>query len=420
MDSHSITLLIVLVILVGLSAFFSATETAFMSLSRIKIKNLAQLGDKRAKRVLRLSENPDKLLSAVLIGNNIVNIASASIATVLFVKFVGDNGATLSTVVMTVVVLIFGEVSPKGIAKEVPEKFAMSVAGVISLLTTVFTPFSFLLTGLKNLLGRMFKVEADNGFSEDELLTIVDEAEQEGDLGSSESELIRNAIEFTDHTAQDILTPRIDVTAADAEISVEDLAALFRESGFSRIPVYEETVDNIIGIINEKDFYKQVNDGAKPLAEMMQPAMFVPASVGVQDLLAQMQQQKTHMAVVVDEFGGTEGIVTLEDIIEELFGEIWDEHDEEEEEDITEVSQNTFTVSASTPIDDFFEEFEVSEETEVATVNGWVQSHTGKLPTVGDTFDFEHLTVTVMSVDEQRAEDIQVLVHPHKKAQEEE
>lgn len=419
MDSHSITLLIVLIISVGLSAFFSATETAFMSLSRIKIKNLAQMGDKKAQRVLRLSENPDKLLSTVLIGNNIVNIASASIATVLFVKYLGDNGATVSTVVMTVIVLIFGEVSPKGIAKEVPEKFAMAVSGVISMLITVFTPFSFLLVKLKDLLSRMFRVEAESGFSEDELLTIVDEAEQDGGLDSNESELIRNAIEFTDHTAQDILTPRIDVTATDVETSAEEMAALFRESGFSRIPLYEETVDNIVGIINEKDFYNHTADGEKPLREIMQSAMFVPASVKVPDLLAEMQAKKTHMAIVVDEFGGTEGIVTLEDILEELVGEIWDEHDEEEEEDITAVAEDTFTVSASTPVDDFFEEFDVSEETEVATVNGWVQSHTGKLPEVGDTFDFEHLTVTVMSVDEQRAEEVQVVVHP-KEVQEEE
>lgn len=419
MDSHSITLLIVLIISVGLSAFFSATETAFMSLSRIKIKNLAQMGDKKAQRVLRLSENPDKLLSTVLIGNNIVNIASASIATVLFVKYLGDNGATVSTVVMTVIVLIFGEVSPKGIAKEVPEKFAMAVSGVISMLITVFTPFSFLLVKLKDLLSRMFRVEAESGFSEDELLTIVDEAEQDGGLDSNESELIRNAIEFTDHTAQDILTPRIDVTATDVETSAEEMAALFRESGFSRIPLYEETVDNIVGIINEKDFYNHTAQGDKPLREIMQSAMFVPASVKVPDLLAEMQAKKTHMAIVVDEFGGTEGIVTLEDILEELVGEIWDEHDEEEEEDITAVAEDTFTVSASTPVDDFFEEFDVSEETEVATVNGWVQSHTGKLPEVGDTFDFEHLTVTVMSVDEQRAEEVQVVVHP-KEVQEEE
>lgn len=419
MDSHSITLLIVLIISVGLSAFFSATETAFMSLSRIKIKNLAQMGDKKAQRVLRLSENPDKLLSTVLIGNNIVNIASASIATVLFVKYLGDNGATVSTVVMTVIVLIFGEVSPKGIAKEVPEKFAMAVSGVISMLITVFTPFSFLLVKLKDLLSRMFRVEAESGFSEDELLTIVDEAEQDGGLDSNESELIRNAIEFTDHTAQDILTPRIDVTATDVKTSAEEMAALFRESGFSRIPLYEETVDNIVGIINEKDFYNHTADGEKPLREIMQSAMFVPASVKVPDLLAEMQAKKTHMAIVVDEFGGTEGIVTLEDILEELVGEIWDEHDEEEEEDITAVAEDTFTVSASTPVDDFFEEFDVSEETEVATVNGWVQSHTGKLPEVGDTFDFEHLTVTVMSVDEQRAEEVQVVVHP-KEVQEEE
>lgn len=418
MDSDSIILLVALVVLVALSAFFSATETAYMSLSRIKIKNMAALGDTRAKRVLRLCERSDSLISTVLIGNNIVNIASASIATILFVKFLGDKGATVSTAVMTVVVLIFGEVCPKGIAKEAPEKYALAVSGIITLLDTLFTPFNFLLVKLKSLMSRLFKVEKESGFSEEELITIVEEAEQEGDLDSSESELIRNAIEFTEHTAQDILTPRIDVTAAEIDTTPTEMAALFRESGFSRIPLYEDTVDNIVGIINEKDFYNHIAEGEKPLREMMQQAMFVPASVNVQDLLAEMQKKKTHMAIVVDEFGGTEGIVTLEDILEELVGEIWDEHDEEEDEDITEIAEDTFTVSASTPIDDFFEEFEVSEETEVATVNGWLQSHTGKLPEVGDTFDFENLTVTVISVDEQRAEDVRVVVHPKENMEE--
>ena len=418
MDSDSIILLVALVVLVALSAFFSATETAYMSLSRIKITNMAALGDTRAKRVLRLCERSDSLISTVLIGNNIVNIASASIATILFVKFLGDKGATVSTAVMTVVVLIFGEVCPKGIAKEAPEKYALAVSGIITLLDTLFTPFNFLLVKLKSLMSRLFKVEKESGFSEEELITIVEEAEQEGDLDSSESELIRNAIEFTEHTAQDILTPRIDVTAAEIDTTPTEMAALFRESGFSRIPLYEDTVDNIVGIINEKDFYNHIAEGEKPLREMMQQAMFVPASVNVQDLLAEMQKKKTHMAIVVDEFGGTEGIVTLEDILEELVGEIWDEHDEEEDEDITEIAEDTFTVSASTPIDDFFEEFEVSEETEVATVNGWLQSHTGKLPEVGDTFDFENLTVTVISVDEQRAEDVRVVVHPKENMEE--
>lgn len=419
MDSHSLTLLLVLIVLVGLSAFFSATETAYMSLSRIKIKNLANGGDKRARRVLKLCENYDNLLSTVLIGNNIVNIAASSIATVLFIKYLGGNGATVSTIVMTVTVLIFGEISPKGIAKEMPERYALAVSGVLQVLSVVFKPFNFLLVKFKGLLGRLFRVKEDSGITEDEILTIVDEAEQDGGLDSNESELIRNVIAFTDCTAQDILTPRIDVTAVEKGTSVKEMRATFRESGFSRIPLYDETVDDIVGILNEKDFYAHTENGETSLVAMMQPALFVPASVKVPDLLAQMQQKKTHMVIVVDEFGGTEGVVTLEDVLEELVGEIWDEHDEEEQEDITALTPDTFTVDALTPLEDFFEEFDVYEQTDVATVNGWVQSHTGKMPQVDDTFDFGHLTITVESIDEQRADLIRVTVHPKSESEEE-
>ncbi len=409
MDTHSIVLLVFLIVLIGLSAFFSATETAFMSLNRVKVKNMAATGDKRARRVLRLVEKSDTLLSTVLIGNNIVNIASASIATVLFVKYFADKGATLSTAVMTVVVLIFGEVTPKGIAKEIPERFALTVSGVIEGLSVLFTPLNFLLVKLKGSIKGMFKFSEETGITEDELLTIVDEAEQEGGIDSEESELIRNAIEFTDRAAKDILTPRIDVTAADIEITANELEALFRESGFSRIPVYRDTVDNIVGIVNEKHFHNQRALGEVTVEQVMQPALFVPPSVKISALLNQMQHKKTHMAVVVDEFGGTEGIVTLEDIVEELVGEIWDEHDEVET-DIQEMAADTFIVSASTPLNDFFEQFEVEEETDLSTVNGWVQSHIGKIPEQGDTFTFEHLTVTVISTDEQRAQDLQVVL----------
>ncbi len=418
MDSHSIILIVAIIVLTGLSAFFSATETAFMSLNRVKIKNLAQVGNKKAKRVLRLSEDPDRLLSTVLIGNNIVNIASASLATIFFVQLFQGNGATISTVVMTVVVLLFGEVTPKGIAKEMPEKFAMSVGGVVSFLATVFTPFNFLLVKLKGAISKLFKVEEESGITEEELLTIVDEAEQEGGIDSEESELIRNAIEFTDREAKDILTPRVDLTAVEIGIPPEELAAVFRETGFSRIPVYKETVDTIIGIVNEKQFYNALAQGGANIADLLQTALCVPPSVKISALLKQMQEKKTHMAVVVDEFGGTEGIVTLEDIVEELVGEIWDEHDEVEDT-TREVAQNTFTVPASMSLADFFEEFNIEEETDVATVNGWLLSHIGKIPEVGDSFDFEHITVTVLTTDELRAGDLQITVRPHEKKTEE-
>lgn len=410
MDSHSIGLILALIVLVALSAFFSATETAYMSLNRVRIKNMANDGDRRARRVMKLLDSYDRLLATVLIGNNIVNISSASIATVLFVSFFKNNGATISTVVMTVVVLIFGEITPKSLAKEAADSFALKVSGVMTALNTLFTPLSFLLIHLKSAVSRLIRVEKSGGITEDELLTLVDEAEQDGGIDSGEKELFHNVIEFTDLDAGDILTPRIDVVAIDIEETPKELQELFEETGFSRIPVYRDTIDNIVGVVNEKDFHRHLLGTENTIESILQPALFIPPSVKISELLKQLQQKKVHIAVVVDEFGGTEGIVTIEDIVEELVGEIWDEHDTVAAE-IREIGKDTFSVPASTELSEFFERFGVEEETEVSTVNGWVTAHIGKIPAVGDTFDFENLTVRVAATDEQRASEIEVTVH---------
>lgn len=410
MDSHSIGLILALIVLVSLSAFFSATETAYMSLNRVRIKNMANDGDRRARRVMKLLDSYDRLLATVLIGNNIVNISSASIATVLFVSFFKNNGATVSTVVMTLVVLIFGEITPKSLAKEAADSFALKVAGPVTVLNTLFFPLSFLLIHLKSAVSRLIRVEKSGGITEDELLTLVDEAEQDGGIDSGEKELFHNVIEFTDLDAGDILTPRIDVVAIDIEETPAELQKLFEETGFSRIPVYRETIDNIVGVVNEKDFHRNLRGTENTIESILQPALFIPPSVKISELLKQLQQKKVHIAVVVDEFGGTEGIVTIEDIVEELVGEIWDEHDTVAAE-IRKIGENTFAVPASTELSEFFEHFGVEEETDVSTVNGWVTAHIGKIPAVGDTFDFENLTVTVTATDEQRASEIEVTVH---------
>lgn len=410
MDSHSIGLILALIVLVALSAFFSATETAYMSLNRVRIKNMANDGDRRAQRVMKLLDSYDRLLATVLIGNNIVNISSASIATVLFVGFFKNNGATISTVVMTVVVLIFGEITPKSLAKEAADSFALKVAGPVTVLNTLFTPLSFLLIRLKSAASRLIRVEKSGGMTEDELLTLVDEAEQDGGIDSGEKELLHNVIEFTDLDAGDILTPRIDVVAIDIEETPKELQELFEETGFSRIPVYRDTIDNIVGVVNEKDFHRHPLGTENTIESILQPALFIPPSVKISELLKQLQQKKVHIAVVVDEFGGTEGIVTIEDIVEELVGEIWDEHDTVAAE-IREIGKDTFAVPASTELSEFFERFSVEEETEVSTVNGWVTAHIGKIPAVGDTFDFKNLTVRVAATDEQRASEVEVTVH---------
>lgn len=417
MDSHSIGLILALIVLVALSAFFSATETAYMSLNRVRIKNMATDGDRRARRVMKLLDSYDRLLATVLIGNNIVNISSASIATVLFVSFFKNNGATVSTVVMTVVVLIFGEITPKSLAKEAADSFALKVSGPVTVLNTLFFPLSFLLIHLKSAVSRLIRVEKSGGITEDELLTLVDEAEQDGGIDSGEKELFHNVIEFTDLDAGDILTPRIDVVAIDIEETPAALQKLFEETGFSRIPVYRETIDNIVGVVNEKDFHRHLRGTENTIESILQPALFIPPSVKISELLKQLQQKKVHIAVVVDEFGGTEGIVTIEDIVEELVGEIWDEHDTVTA-GMRKIGENTFAVPASTELSEFFERFGVEEETDVSTVNGWVTAHIGKIPAVDDTFDFENLTVTVTATDEQRASEIKVTVHERTETEE--
>lgn len=420
MDSHSTGLIVTLIIMIILSAYFSATETAFSSLNRIRIKNLAENGNRRAKLAYRLAENYDELISSVLVGNNIVNITASSVATVLFIQMLGGSaGPTASTVAMTIIILIFGEVTPKSIAKESPEAFAMFSAPIINVLIYVFKPINFLLVGIKKLVSRFIKVSDDRTISESELLTIVEEAEQEGGINANESTLIHNVIEFDDLEAIDIFTPRVDVEAIPADSDVEDIAQLFIQTGFSRLPVYEESIDNIIGLINEKDFHNYVVRGGAALESIVKPVEFIPPSMKISVLLKLLQKNKSHLAVIVDEFGGTEGIVTLEDIIEELVGEIWDEHDRVVES-FRKLSENVYLVDCSTDLDEMFAFFCIKAETEASTINGWVIEQLDRIPEKGDSFDFENLHVAVEETEYQRTTRVRITVTPKPEAPAEE
>lgn len=409
MDSDSIITVIIMALLVLFSSYFSATETAFSSLNHIRLKNLAREGGKRAKTALYLFDNFDKLLSTILIGNNIVNIALASIGTVFFVKHFGDIGATLSTVVITVVVLIFGEISPKSLAKENPLKFALFSTPFIYALSVVLTPVTFIFSQWKKLLSKLFKVRSNDVVTEDELLTIVDEAKHHGGIDEQESELIRCAIEFNDLYAEDIITPRVDVEAIDINDKNGEIAKLFTETGFSRLPVYNGSVDNIVGILNLKDFYGYVYHHDKTVEEVMSEPLFITGSMPVGDLLSVLQSKKSHIAIVADEYGGTEGIVTMEDILEELVGEIWDEHDSITH-DIVKSGDDCFKVDCSTDFDEFAEFFKFDAETESATVGGWVMEQLGKIAEVGDMFEFEQHSVLVTKTEEHRVLEIIVKV----------
>ncbi len=421
MSSHSTTLILVLVVLIILSAYFSATETAFSSLNRIRLKNLASGGNKRAKLTYNLSENYDELLSTILVGNNIVNIASASIATVLFVSAFGEGiGPTLSTVVMTLVVLVFGEVSPKSLAKENAEVFAMFSAPIIRVLIFVLKPVNFLFSLLKRGLRKLVKVNPNRSLTDSELLTIVEEAEQEGGIDKTESAMLRNVIEFDDIEAIDIMTPRVDVVAVPKNVSKEEIARLFRETGYSRLPMYDETIDSIVGIIHEKNFYSYVWGTEREISSIMKPAEYIPPSMKISTLLRLLQQNKLHMAVIVDEFGGTEGIVTLEDVIEELVGEIWDEHDTIAAESFHQIGDGSYRVFCSTDLDDLFEFFHIHSKTEASTINGWIIENLDRIPCVGDSFQFKSLVFTVTRVENNRAEEIIVKGEPLEEEEEEE
>ena len=382
------TLWAALVILVGFSAFFSASETAFSSLNQIRLKSRAEDGDSSAARVLAMAEQYDKRLATILSGNNIVNIAAASIGTILFTQMLGaERGATVSTIVLTIIVLIFGEVTPKSLAKEMPEKVATAVSPFLVLLMALMTPLTWLFTQWKKLLGHFVHSGEADTITEGELMTMVSEAENDGELTDRESELIRSAIEFDDVEVEEILTPRVDVVAVEDDIPLEELAQTFAESGYSRLPVYHGTIDNIIGVVHEKDFYIARLKKATKIDDLVVPTLYTTGSTQISQLLRTLREQHHHLAVVVDEYGGTEGIITLEDILEELVGEIWDEHDEVTE-DFRKQSDGSWLVSGAPRVDDLYEELDLPEEEDIDsnTVNGLVQEKTCHLPKVGDRF----------------------------------
>lgn len=413
--------IIAMIICVIFSAYFSATETAFSSANKTRFKALAEKGNKRAALALRLSEEYDKLISTILIGNNIVNIALASIGTLLFVMDLlpnYDNAATISTIVVTVVVLIFGEITPKSIAKDFPEKFAMFSSPLINFFIKLLLPLNFIFSAWKKLLSRIFKVDDDNKMSQEELLLLLDEVEQEGTIDETESELIHNAVEFGDIDVQSILTHRVDLEGIDITDSKEEVAEKFTTSRYSRLLVYEDTIDKIVGILHLKDFYQDTGISSKSIKELMTPPVFIHQTEKVDDLLRTLQSSKSHVAIVVDEYGGTLGIVTMEDILEELVGEIWDEHDEIEE-DYDQIEENTYLVDCSVSLEDFFDRFDIDEgDFESVSLGGWVMEQFDGIPNEGDSFEYENLMITVVETDNHRIEKVKVLILPPREEEE--
>ncbi len=404
-----VTKILIIVVCVIFSAYFSATETAFSTFNRIRVKNLAEKGNKKAALAIKLSENYDSLITSILIGNNIVNTLSAALGTLVFVDLLKnpDLGTTVSTIVLTLVVLIFGEISPKTIAKRSPEAFALFSAPIINFICIIFTPLSLLFKYWQKLLSKIFKSSDDKGMTEEELVSIIEEAEESGDIDESESNLIKSAIEFNDLEVADIFTPRIDITALTADADCETVEKQFTESGYSRIPVYDGDLDNIIGILYHKDYYMSDFDKSEPITKILKPVIYVTKTQKINEVLKDLQEKQLHLAIVTDEYGSTAGIVTLEDIIEEIVGEIWDEHDEKIEE-IKEIAEKEYIISGKANIEKVFDEFDIDAESEVLTVNGWAMTILGRIPQEGDTFEENGLAVEVLKMNGRRIENVHI------------
>jgi len=408
MNPDTVFTLVLLLVLLILGTFFSAAEMAYSALNRARLKSMVDNGTKRAGLALKLSDRFDELLSTMLICNNIVAITTATVSAVLFIQLIGYYGAYLSTVVVAVVVILFTDIFPKTLAKEAPESVAIFCAPLALVLMTVLKPLNMVLSKWKAHLSRAFmkKVkddeDAERGFRGQALLYMVEEAEQEGAINEEDSLLISNAIEFNDLKAEDILTARVNIVGLSKDSTIDEAAAIFMESGYSRLPVYDESIDNVTGIVHIRDFIKCVGNDHQTLESIITPVVYTVTSAKVTELLKLLQKKKSHIAIVTDEYGGTEGIVTMEDILEQLVGDIWDENDEVIEE-FTPLPDGSHKVLCAADIDKMFEYFDMVVDSEVLTVNGWIMDQLGRTPEVGDAFNYENLHVTVTKADQKLA-----------------
>lgn len=405
----------IIVILLILSALFSASETALSSVNKVRIRSYAEDGSKRAKMTIKLTDNFDKTLTTILIGNNVVNLASTTVATVMISMHFGAKYVPVSTAVMTVLVIIFGEIIPKNIANEFSETVSMFIAYPLYGLLIILTPLVWLLIRLKNLVIRLCGGSKDSPtMTEEELKYIIDEIEDEGVLDENESDLVKSALEFSDITISEILIPRVNISAVEIDQSPEEIKDAFITSHFSRLPVYEKTIDSIVGIIHEKNFFDMYLNGRRDIREIIQKPLYIFELTPISDIMQQMQRAKTHMAVVVDQYGGTQGIVTMEDIIEELVGEIYDETDEEDTSFVP-IGENEYEVSADLSVRDFLADIELDPdeiETDCNSIGGLVMENLDRIPEPGEEVDCGRFHFKVVSVDEQRILRVRITVSP--------
>ncbi|HWP51080.1 MAG TPA: hemolysin family protein [Clostridia bacterium] len=407
MDTDGLWTFFLLFTLIALSAFFSASEMSLSSINKVRLKTMAEDGDPRALRALSMVERFDRTLSVILVGNNVVNIAAASAATVLATSMFGMGGVAAATIVTTVVILVFGEVLPKSIAKENAESVALSLSGMLSVFIFILTPLSLLFVKLQELVSHLFGDKTNHPLvTEQELLNIIETIEEEGVLNEQRSELMQSALSFDSTTVQEILTPRVDITAINLADPPQKIRDIILNDRFSRIPVFERSLDNIIGILHTRDYLEAMLASKDPidLRALLAKPLFVHKSHRAALLLNDFKRQRTHMAVVIDDFGGTMGIVSMEDLLEELVGEIWDE-DEDEEIDFAALEPYVYRVSGDYPVDDALDRIGYEErdfDSEYSSVGGWTLERLGFVPSVGDSFEYNGVRVEISEMEDQR------------------
>ena len=421
MDSSDVTQIIILIVLLMLSAFFSSAETALTTVNKIRIRSLAEEGKKSAKTVLKITDDSGKMLSAILIGNNIVNLSAASLTTSLAYNF-GSSMVAIASGALTLMILLFGEITPKTMATIHAEKMALLYAPVIHLFMRVMTPVIFVINGLSMAVLFLLRVDPNDRnrtMTETELRTIVNVSHEDGVIESDEKEMIYNVFDLGDAKAKDVMVPRVHVTFADVNCSYKELIELFREDKFTRLPVFEETTDNVIGTINMKDLL--LFDGMKEfhIRDIMREAYFTYEYKSISELLVEMRQASFNIAIVLDEYGETAGLITLEDILEEIVGEIHDEYDENEEDFIKEIGEREYIVEGSVNLDDFNDRLYLSLESEdYDSLGGFIIEHLDRLPEVGDSITTEDdIRLVVETLDKNRIESVHVYL-PEKKTEE--
>lgn len=412
MDSYRSTILVMGILLV-LSASFSASETALTAANKIRLKNQAEEGDKNAEGALKVISKYDSALSALLISNNVVNILSSSLATALCLELFGSNGVGIATAATTVLIIIFGEVLPKSFANDNSEKLMKLVQKPLQVIILILTPVIKVLEFLKKVLSGIMKKDNTPSVTERELMSIIDEIEGEGVLQQDEAELVQSAIEFNDISAGEVLTPRVDICAFDRNRTKQEILNLFLENNFSRMPVFENSIDKIVGFVNQKDFFAAMLQNEEfPIESVMKPCLYVPPRKKIIDIMHTLQKNKMHMAVVTDEYGGTLGILTLEDILEQLVGDIWDEHDEETQF-ITQIDDLNYEVLGEISMNDLYEQILDTKSHNIKgylTLSGYLMDKLNRIPQNGDAFEDAYIHYTVTKVDDNRIKLVNVRV----------